>query len=993
MISVVRAGRSGRLALAAVAALFVVIGVGSASQAATGTGAQSRLHEVGGAPVLPRGSVLLGRMAGATPLYLDVVLAPRDPADLARFVAAVSTPGSPAYRHYLKRGEFGPRFGPAVTTLDKVLGGLRGLGLRPGPVSPDRLLIPVHTTVALAERAFGTAIDRFRLPSGRVAFANVSAPRVPASIARYVQAVVGLDDVVRLVPAGAVGRAPRPAGPATRASGPAPCSAAVNTSAATADVLAKAYGINFLQNSNLLGQGQTIALFEPAAYKPNDIVVYQHCYKTNASVTVIPVDGGVSVGAGGGLEVTGDIEDMIGIAPDASIHVYETQNAFRPNWLDEWSKIVNDDNAQVISISWLACEALEQSTVAGFATAEGVYFQQAAAQGQTLVAASGDFGSEACDQFSLGTGLSVDDPASDPYATAVGGTSWTGFPNPPRAGEATWNDQNTGASGGGISSLWPMPSWQTGRGVINTYSSGKPCKLKKGDCRELPDVSALAGSPYYAFYCTTSDCPGNWSGFYGTSFATPLWAAAVALSNQSCSGQPPAGFLNPALYAIAAKTPSVFHDITTGNTDFTRTNGSKYPATAAYDLATGLGTPNWSTGTSTPGLAASLCRIQRLPSWPMFHYSAAHGGAQPAESIISTTTAVSLKSKWNKGSGTDPIVFAEPTKTGSPQELELTSTATELDAYLGTTGVLSWKFVYGSTGSFSLTSAPAASESTGLVYVGFSGSTATAVAALHATTGKLAWKVPWPHTATASCAAKQSSIQSPLTVVGTELFGQTAGGCVFALSATTGATLWVSTGSTSVSVKGQTAPTFVVPPGSVPAEILVGSAGNLVALNAGTGAVLFSVAGCNGGVSTPVVDGSLVISAGPSGLCAMPAGTSTVSWVNACGVNSVSSPVVEGGDVFVLGASGKYSQRLCSVATATGSLVWSTGVGKTSSPAVANGVVFVTAPKPASSLPWGLVALNAATGAVLYASKVATPVTSPAIANGWIFTGGSGFSS
>jgi len=129
--------------------------------------------------------------------------------------------------------------------------------------------------------------------------------------------------------------------------------------------------------------------------------------------------------------------------------------------------------------------------------------------------------------------LSVDDPASQPFVTAVGGTNLTMNGNS-YGNEVVWNDSK-GASGGGISKYWQMPSWQTGPGVISQYSSGSPCGVSPGYCREVPDVSLHSSDQtWYLFYCTVpNDCgTGPWFGIAGTSCAAPLWASITALTNE-----------------------------------------------------------------------------------------------------------------------------------------------------------------------------------------------------------------------------------------------------------------------------------------------------------------------------------------------------------------------------------------------------------------------------------------------------------------------------
>jgi len=137
-----------------------------------------------------------------------------------------------------------------------------------------------------------------------------------------------------------------------------------------------------------------------------------------------------------------------------------------------------------------------------------------------------------------------------------------------------------------------MPTWQraaASHGTVNSYTSSSPCHASSGTyCREVPDVSALAGQFPYLDYVG-----GGWGSWGGTSLAAPLWASLIALSNASptCAGKD-IGFANPILYEVAAAEPAAFNDVTVGNNDLTGKFGTTYPATAGYDMATGLGTPN-----------------------------------------------------------------------------------------------------------------------------------------------------------------------------------------------------------------------------------------------------------------------------------------------------------------------------------------------------------------------------------------------------------------
>jgi subtilase family serine protease len=556
---------------------------------------------VGRAEPVPAGSKNLGPTASSTPLSLDVVLSPRDPSALDAFIQQVYDPSSPQYHGFLAKGAFGPEFGASMTTIASVSSALRSEGLNPGTVDPNDLLIPVQTTVSAAQSAFNVQIDSYQLPSGRRAYANTEPPQVLSSIASDLIGVTGLSDVAQLQPSERQPSA-RASGPlrsqaqlVADASGPTPCAAASAVSGSyTANQLAHAYGFDTgAYDQGQFGTGQTIALFELEPFSSSDIGTYQTCYGISAddamtNVTVKSVDGGAGAGSGSG-EAALDIEDVTGLAPDASIEVYEAPNT-ETGVLDEYAQIADDDSAQVVSTSWIVCEHSEAMSTAD---SEETDFEQMAAQGQSMLAAAGDDGSEGCGTDSL----SVDDPASDPYVTGVGGTTLSSIGPPPT--ETVWNEssRHAGAGGGGISSFWAMPSWQTTIGV-NADSSGTPCDAPTGSyCREVPDVSASA-DPYdgYTIYYKS-----DWQAIGGTSGAAPLWAALVTLTDEGCGA--PAGFLNPALYG---HEPDL-NDITTGNDDYTGTNGGLYPATIGYDMASGLGTPT--SALFAPGV---LCPAPKL---------------------------------------------------------------------------------------------------------------------------------------------------------------------------------------------------------------------------------------------------------------------------------------------------------------------------------------------------------------------------------------------
>ncbi len=205
--------------------------------------------------------------------------------------------------------------------------------------------------------------------------------------------------------------------------------------------------------------------------------------------------------------------------------------------------------------------------------------------------------------------LAVSDPASQPYLTAVGGTSLPSGSLGPPPTESTWNDQLNfaeGAGGGGISDTFAMPSYQQSYGGIVSGSSGTPCGNSGGYCREVPDVSADAdpNTGYIVYEDQPSQGVTGWVQVGGTSGAAPLWAAVTAVAASSKNVTVGFGDVNPDLYYLAQTSPGTYlNDVTAGNNDFNAANGGSYTAMTGYDMATGLGTP------ITSALAGGLTTI------------------------------------------------------------------------------------------------------------------------------------------------------------------------------------------------------------------------------------------------------------------------------------------------------------------------------------------------------------------------------------------------
>ncbi len=647
--------RTSRVSFAAVAALAAVGGLVFATTSASAQEVTRPPARVGVRPALPAGSIQIGRLAPAKTLLLDITLKGRNQAALQPFIDALSNRKSSLFHHYLTPAQFGDMFGASKAQVATVDAALRSVGLVPGSAGPNRLIIPVRTTAGAAERAFGTSLVTYRLAGGRVVYANSRAPRLPGAAVPYVRAVIGLDNIAQWH-----SQALRPSGPGKRAAissasrfsaarasspeatGPQACADAKDVAAEddafTATEFAEGYGFTPLYQLGDLGQGVRIALFELSGNATSNISTYKACYGLKTTVNYIKVDGGAS-NNDGEEEATLDIEDALGLAPDATIDVYQTPDVTNADYLAGFDAIFAADKDKVVSTSWGGCELLDSASLM---SSEQSLFEEAAAQGQTVFAAAGDSGSTGClregaDEDKLSPG----DPAIQPDVVGVGGTTVTS------SGQVVWNESTLqgGAGGGGLSGaneVWCMPSYQdptTAKGaqeipgVISGYSHKQTgCEGKKGFTdylREEPDVSADA-DPYsgYVIYDNTGS-DGGWTAIGGTSAAAPLWAAVAAVVDASpfcaqwdsgAAGVQPAG-----LYALAADAGDyiwtdgeILTDITKGNDDYTPSGytGGLYVATSGYDMTTGLGTPvvsgylnSTTASTFYPGLAAGMCLV------------------------------------------------------------------------------------------------------------------------------------------------------------------------------------------------------------------------------------------------------------------------------------------------------------------------------------------------------------------------------------------------
>jgi len=644
------------LAVAMVVAVPVLLGTPRTSAAAAGRSGVVLLDDA--TSPLPPGARVVGTAAPSTLIHLDVALNVRNPTGLQAMLAGVYGRHSPLYHHFLARGEFATLFGATNGELGSIEAWLRSVGLSPTGVAGNRLTVHATGTLRAAARALRTSFEAVRV-GGQLDFANRTAPSVPASVAGDVQGIIGLDDLPAVHDD--LARATRGRSISARTTrtphvtGPVACAslaqAASGQGSFTAGGLASYYAMGPLYALGDDGQGVHVAIAEFEPDLRSDIAWFEHCYKATNITNYVHIDGGQTMGPGPGSgESALDIENVISLAPRATIDIYQTPNT-DAGADDMYAQMVSTDVDKVITSSWGSCEPHTDSPVIA---SEETTFAMANLQGQVVFAAAGDSGSEDCYGDMVNTDqstLEVDDPGSQPYVLSVGGTSAD-------AREVVWNSDGS-AGGGGISQLHCMPSYQDNLSVpdlINVDSTTDPTiGCTSGYWRQVPDVTAVADpNTGYTIYVA-----GSITGIGGTSGAAPLWAAAAALvlASPYCSYDHAAvGVLPQSLYALAA-TPSYgrgLRDITVGNNVDSSSGylGNLYPALPGFDEASGLGSPLLASSSKSlmtalfrPGLASLLCHAEgSVPAAPVV----TSVGPNVAASTAPTTLTV-------RGTGFFPI--------------------------------------------------------------------------------------------------------------------------------------------------------------------------------------------------------------------------------------------------------------------------------------------------------------------------------------------------
>jgi len=610
---------------------------------------------------VPQGTSLRARVDPTTTLNATLVLSERNPTALTSLLRGVSDRHSPLFHDFLTRGQFDQRFAPSTQTVREVEDYLHANGFSFSYNRTRPFLLQVRGSAISQEEFFKVNLVNATTTkrSGRFHI-NTNPPTIPTPLATVVTAVLGLNNLPVATSFAARQyahghhQALRTQSRLPRGAAVTACQDAVNEASlnggSTSDGLASYYGADPLYHLGDRGQGIRIGIPEIDALDPTDIDAFQGCFGTTATVNYFSVDGGPDSSIPSG-EAALDVESTIGIAPNATVDVQFSPSSELGTY-DNVSAMVNADLDNTIAISWGLCESASDNS-SGSALQQ--VLSQAAAQGQTVIAAAGDLGSEGCDG---GSDLQVDNPASQPGVIAAGGT--TSGSND----EVVWND-GVGATGGGVSHWWCMPSYQSSSGIPGVLAgdSTSDSTCSTGWDREIPDISAV-GDPNTGMVTYIN---GSWTTMGGTSLSAPLLGGMTALVDASpyCSfwgattGANTPGLLPRGLYFMAGFSSirgSMLYDVHSGNNDLTGTNGGLYSARYGFDMASGLGTP-WLTGAdganvpnlSYPGVAASMC----------WYYGSKHekisiSSITPSKFAAKTPTAVTIR-----GSGFLPMSGAD----------------------------------------------------------------------------------------------------------------------------------------------------------------------------------------------------------------------------------------------------------------------------------------------------------------------------------------------
>lgn len=540
-------------------------------------------------------SIALGAANPSTQVSLGIILPQRDPIGLQQYISKVTSTKSKMYHDFLTTQQFAELYGPSPTEARSLSSFLSSKGLTVSFDSSNPDLLIASGSAGIIEKTLQVSINSFRL-SGTSYYSATSNIQLPSEFSN-IQTVFGLTNYRSELNLTQI--------PMYKILGPVNSSQSTNLASVyySPSEIGQVYGATPLWNAGYNGSGVTIAIVD--AY--GDPFIQQELNNfsaefnlPSANVNEICVDGPCNyasgIAEGWATEIALDVEWAHAMAPGARINLYVAANATFPLF-DAVQKAVSDGVNSIISLSWGSPEnAFGQSGPVAPIYGENYpwlnqVFQQAAAQGITVFASSGDWGAYDQSQGETAPYGGAVYPSTDPYVTGVGGTtlymnSTSGYLQLPYANASgsygaetawSWSNSQDAATGGGYSTLFGVPSWQSGPGFAGTS-------------RGAPDVGWDA-NPSTGVLVAISNGLGQPMTYYivgGTSVGSPSWAGSLALIDQKAGGK--LGSLNPAIYSIlnnSGEYSKAFHDITVGN-------NNPNSAGVGWDPLTGVGTPDLS---------------------------------------------------------------------------------------------------------------------------------------------------------------------------------------------------------------------------------------------------------------------------------------------------------------------------------------------------------------------------------------------------------------
>jgi pro-kumamolisin-like protein/Big-like domain-containing protein len=686
----------------------------------------------------------IGRVEANRPLRrILLVLAPSQNRETAlqQFLADQQNRNSPNYHHWLSAADFATRFGSSDADLQSALAWLQASGFAIERVATSKRSIEFSGTSAQVETAFHTVMKYYRV-NAKTHLANSTDLAIPAAIASITRGPVSLNDFRRKPPVhenrGVAGRDAQ--GKKTILNPNLTAAGTTTTYYVAPGDFAAIYNTNGLLNSGVDGSGVSIAVTAQSQIELTDVQDFRQIFGLKANdpnFLLTGPDPGIA-DQSDSEEALLDVEWAGAVAPGATINLVVAGSTDTTSGADLAAAYAIDNQiSPIVTDTYGACEQALGSSGNAFYNA---LWQQAAAEGITVVVASGDNGAAGCDSSQSSSaavnGLAVNGAASTPYNIAVGGTEFADGSQPSTywnqtnssnyssaigyIPEAAWNEScdpsqaasstncvlGTGnfsllASGGGASTIYRKPSWQSGPGV------------PADNARDVPDVALAAAAGHdETVYCTSLggtpcqlDAQQDVVGLTlvgGTSVSTPAMAGLLALIEQKNGALQ--GQINYVLYNLAQTSGNicnssnqtnpvsanscVFYDITAGSNQVpcagaspgcsstqSGTNGftTGQLAGPGYDLVTGLGSIN------ATNLAAAWKNLILVPSQTTLAASATsfvHGTAVTLNGTVSATSGT--------GSPTGSISLKTDSYGDTPQTLPLGTAG----AYSGTVSAM-----------------------------------------------------------------------------------------------------------------------------------------------------------------------------------------------------------------------------------------------------------------------------------------------------------------